>query len=403
MFSIVSLYKNAFGGLSRNSWMLAAIMLMNRCGSMVLPFMSVYLKEELNLSLEDAGILMAVFGLGSILGAFLGGYLTDKIGHFRVQFFSLFLGGGMFFVLLFMKDFYSFLFTIFILSTILQSLPPANASSVTFYAKPENVTRSFALNRMAANLGFAIGPTLGGILAVFSYDWLFIVDGITCMLAAVIFYWYFRNKPGNRPVPKPENAAKIRGPYEDKMFLIFVVMCSLFAICFFQLFTTLPLYYREEVYLSEFTVGILLGMNGLIVFLFEMVIVYQLKERKSPLPIILLGILLMSFAYLLLNIDKTMLVLVLSMMILSFAEIFAMPFMATVTVQRSNENNRGRYMGLYTFAYSFAFMVAPYSGTTIAAKYGFETLWWTMGFTSLLVGIGFFFILRKFLYSSSKV
>jgi predicted MFS family arabinose efflux permease len=172
-----------------------------------------------------------------------------------------------------------------------------------------------------------------------------------------------------------------------------VAMCALFAVCFFQLFTTIPLYYRDEARLSEFTVGMLLGMNGLIVFVFEMLIVYQLKERKNLRPIILFGILLMAIAYVLLNIDKSLFVLILSMMILSFAEIFAMPFMATVTVQRSNEQNRGRYMGLYTFAYSLAFVIAPFSGTFIAANFGFDILWWVMGAVSLLVGMGFYIVM----------
>lgn len=362
---------------------------------MVIPFMSVYLREELNFTLEQAGILMAVFGIGAMVGSFLGGYLTDRIGHFRVQFYSLVIGGSMFFVLLFMKDFYSYLITVFFLSSILQCLPPANASSVSFYAKPENVTRSFALNRMAMNLGFAIGPTIGGILAVVSYNWLFIADGISCIAAGFVFYFYFRNKPGNRPEKKEENAAPIESPSKDKTYLYFVTMCSLFAVCFFQLFTTIPLYYRDEAFLSEFTVGILLGMNGLIVFLFEMLIVYQLKERKNLRPIILFGIVLMSIAYMLLNINTSLFILIISMMILSFAEIFTMPFMATVTVQRSNEKNRGRYMGLYTFAYSIAFVIAPFSGTFIAAEFGFYSLWWIMAMMSLVVGIGFFIVMPK--------
>lgn len=374
--------------------MLSFVMFINRSGAMVIPFMAVYLNEELNMTLEESGILMAVFGIGSMVGSFLGGILTDKIGHFKVQFFSLTIGGSMFFVLLFMKDFYSFMITVFVLSTILQSLPPANASSVSFYAKPENVTRAFALNRMALNLGFAIGPTIGGILAIISYDWLFIVDGITCIAAGFVFYFYFRNNQGNK-IEKKTDDVPTENPYNDKVFLGFMIMCSLFAVCFFQLFTTLPLYYRGEAMLSEFTVGMLLGMNGLIVFLFEMVIVYQLKERKNLRPIIISGMLLMALAYLMLNIEISLLVLISSMMILSFAEIFTMPFMATVTVQRSNEHNRGRYMGMYTFAYSLAFVIAPYSGTNIAAKMGFDWLWWIMAGASVVVALGFWRVMRR--------
>ena len=83
-----------------------------------------------------------------------------------------------------------------ILSVITESLKPANASSVSIYAKPENVTRAFSLNRMALNLGFSIGPAIGGILAAISFSWLFIADGITNILAGLLFFFYFRNRQG---------------------------------------------------------------------------------------------------------------------------------------------------------------------------------------------------------------
>jgi predicted MFS family arabinose efflux permease len=400
MFSVLRIYREAFSGLSANSWMLALIMFINRSGSMVIPFMSVYLKEELNMSLTETGVLMAVFGLGSIMGSFLGGFLTDRIGHFKVQFLSLTIGGSMFFVLMFMKDFNSFLICIFFLSTILQTLPPANASSVSFYARPENVTRAFALNRMALNLGFAIGPTIGGLIASVSYEGLFIADGITCILAGFVFLMYFRNKPGNKPVEKKINAPVSKSPYTDRNFLWFIFMVSLFAITFFQLFTTIPFYYRDKAFLSEEMVGILLGLNGIIVFSFEMIIVHQLKDRKKLGPIIIFGLILMSAAYALLNVNTSLIVLISSMMLLSFAEIFAMPFMATITVQRSDEQNRGRYMGLYTFAFSLAFAIAPYSGTLIAASSGFNTLWWTMCGAALLIAVFFRIVLHSMLWDN---
>lgn len=402
MFAVFKIYREAFGGLSANSWMLALIMFINRSGSMVIPFMSIYLKDELNMSLTDAGILMAVFGIGSIMGSFLGGFLTDRIGHFKVQFISLITGGSMFFVLMFMKDFYSFLICILFLSTLLQMLPPANASSVSFYAKPENVTRAFALNRMALNLGFAIGPTMGGLIAAYSYDGLFIADGITCIAAGIVFWLYFRNKPGNKPDKEKVNNPVSKSPYRDPQFLWFVFMVSMFAVTFFQLFTTIPLYYRTEAFLSEEMVGLLLGLNGAIVFAFEMVIVHKLKDRKNLGQIIIAGILLMSASYLLLNVNTSLAVLILSMILLSFAEIFAMPFMATITVQRSDEQNRGRYMGLYTFAFSLAFAIAPYSGTYIADAAGFDALWIVMSIASVAVAVGFRIMLHGMIWKPLK-
>jgi MFS family permease len=242
MTRVLTLYKNAFGGLSRAAWILALVMLINRSGSMVVPFLSVYLTASLGFDLEQAGILLSLFGVGSITGAFVGGWLTDKIGHFWVQFFSLAGGGSLFFFVANLTEFFPLCVGIFTISAVSEMLRPANSSSVAHYAKPENVTRAFSLNRMAINLGYSFGPAVGGILATFSYNLLFIVDGITCISAGILFFFYFKNKKGHeqkedetKATSSPLNALK------DWRFVLFVLLVLSFATVFFQLFMTLPL------------------------------------------------------------------------------------------------------------------------------------------------------------------
>src|SRR5688572_23492455 len=99
MKRILSLYSNAYGGLSREAWLLAVVMFINRSGAMVVPFLSVYLTESMGFTLRQAGILLSLFGVGSMCGTFLGGWLTDRIGHFKVQLGSLVFGGLWFFVM----------------------------------------------------------------------------------------------------------------------------------------------------------------------------------------------------------------------------------------------------------------------------------------------------------------
>lgn len=202
MKSVINLYKNAYGGLSTASWVLALIIFINRSGTMVIPFLSIYLTSSLNFTLVQSGWVMGAFGLGAVCGSFLGGWLTDKIGNFKVQILSLIAGGVMFLILGQIKDFYPLTIFIFCVSLISEMLRPANQLSIASYAKPENVTRAFSLNRMAINLGFSVGPALGGLLAALSYDLLFIADGITCISAGLVFFFYFRNKETHNPVPK---------------------------------------------------------------------------------------------------------------------------------------------------------------------------------------------------------
>ena len=183
----INVYQNSFRGLSTEIWWLALITFINRAGTMVLPFMSLYLKEDLNMSLAQVGLIMSSFGVGSLAGSWLGGKLTDKIGYYKVMFWSLLTTGFMFIWLQYITTFYGFAIGIFITMTIADTFRPAMFVSLKAYSDAENQTRSLTLIRLAINLGFSFGPFLGGIIiASLGYSGLFWVDGITCIGAVIL-------------------------------------------------------------------------------------------------------------------------------------------------------------------------------------------------------------------------
>ena len=132
-----SLYVNAYSGLSRNTWLLSVVMLVNRSGTMVLPFMTIYL-TGIGFSLFQAGIVVGMFSAGAICGGYVGGKLTDKIGFYRIQLITL-IGGGCLFILLGLMKSYALicLFT-FILSLVNEAFRPANNTAIAIYSRPEN-------------------------------------------------------------------------------------------------------------------------------------------------------------------------------------------------------------------------------------------------------------------------
>jgi MFS family permease len=181
----IQLYRNAYSGLSGQMWWLALITFVNRSGTMVIPFLTVYLTHK-GYSLQQAGYAMAAFGAGSILGGFIGGKMTDRFGFYYVQVVSLFLNGALFLALGQMQTLTQIIICIFILSSLGEAFRPANSAAIASYSNDSNRTRCYSLNRLAVNLGWAIGPAVGGILASFSYTLLFWADGITCMVAALL-------------------------------------------------------------------------------------------------------------------------------------------------------------------------------------------------------------------------
>jgi predicted MFS family arabinose efflux permease len=397
MTTYIKKYFSVYQGLSTPAWMLALVMLVNRSGAMVVPFLGVYMVKHLGFSLENAGILLSCFGIGSVVGSSLGGWLTDKFGHFKVQLFSLSGIVPLFLLLPKLTTMPSLAAGILALSMVSDILRPANSVSLAYYSKPENVVRSFTLNRMALNLGFSIGPALGGFLAAISYDFLFYGNAFAAALAAIIFFVYFRNKKGNLKEKSDAEEAVVpyQSPYKDVPFLIFTLLSILYAICFFQLLSSLPLYYREVYHLSEKSIGVILAYSGVVVFSLEMLIVHFAERKTTAANAIIAGALFCGLAFASLLITQGLWLLYVSMFFLCVSEMLAMPFMSTVTLQRSNIKNRGAYMGLNSLSLSAGLIFAPYLGTQIAAKHGFNVLWAGTGVLMLLTGIGFYVLMKR--------
>jgi predicted MFS family arabinose efflux permease len=393
----IHLYKNAYNGLTRHVWLLSAVMLINRSGTMVLPFMTLYCTKEMHFTMPMAGVVMALYGLGSMAGAFIGGWLSDKIGFYRMQVAALFGGGSLFMLLGQMGSFLSICICTFLLSLVNESFRPANASAIAHYSTAENRTRSFALIRLAINIGWGVGSALGGFLASVSYQWLFWVDGTTNIFAGILLLLLLppaKGKPKEKTIVAKTSKASA---YRDKTYLVYIGFKVLFAICFFQLFTTVPLYFNEGLHLNEFWIGVVMSLNGVIIALFEMVIVYKLEGKHRYLRLITYGTVLVACSYFALNLPLAsgLLVAILSTLLVTIGEMVAMPFMNSYYIARSNETNRGQYAALYTMAWSAAQAIGSGTGTLLAYRLGFANLWWTVGGVCMVTALGYYMMLRK--------
>ncbi|MGO1785481.1 MAG: MFS transporter [Sphingobacterium sp.] len=400
--TIIRLYKRSYAGLSPAAWLLALVMLINRSGSMVIPFLGIYMSSQLGFSKPQIGIVLGCFGLGSVCGSWLGGWLTDRFGNVKVQAWSLILVIPLFLLLPQFTSFHSLALMIFALSLVADTFRPANSVSVARYAKPENITRAYSLNRMAINLGFSIGPALGGFLAKFSYDWIFYGNAIAAAAAAIVFIYFFsKRKPRNiiSQDTKPKNTIQskepIRNAYLDGHFIIFNILCCLFSLAFFQLLSTLPLFYQEVHHMSSDQIGLLLGFSGFVIVLFEMVFVHIVEHRFSVKQIMLWGTGITGISFLMLNGDFGMAWLFLAMFVLSTGEMLTLPFSATVAIQRASITTQGAYMGFNSLAFATANIFSPYLGTYTAEYYGYQTLWTITGLLLIGSGLGFYWIIGK--------
>jgi predicted MFS family arabinose efflux permease len=384
----ISLYKNAYNGLSRSTWWLALVMLINRSGTMVVPFMTMYLTQHLGVSISKAGFVMSLFGLGAIVGALIGGKLTDKLGYYYIQIVTLIGGGIMFIVLGQMHSYPAICICTFFLAMVNEAFRPANSVAVAHYSTEDNRTRSYSLNRLAINLGWALGGALGGIIATYNYTWLFWVDGITNISAAVLLYLFLApSRNTETEVKQPLKKVVLNSAYSDTTYLIFVTMIFVFAMCFFQLFTTIPVFFKEEFHLSVFVIGLVMALNGLIIAFFEMVIIFKLEGRRPHLHFISIGVVLIGLSYLILDVSSInyTLLAVVSTLLITTGEMLSMPFMNSYWILRTQPNNRGQYAALFTVAWSLAQAAGPLIGSLIVEEWGFKILWIIIGVTCMLL------------------
>ncbi|MBK9640523.1 MAG: MFS transporter [Saprospiraceae bacterium] len=169
MFKIKEFILNSYSGIHKNVWILATAMFINRCGSIVMLFLSVYLSQELQFTIQQTGMVMAMLGLGSLAGSLLGGFLVDKIGYYKVLVSTIITSGVVLFMVSFASNFYLVCVLIFLFTATGDAFRPANITAMSSFTDESNYTRSIGLNRLAMNLGFSVAPIIGGLLALINF------------------------------------------------------------------------------------------------------------------------------------------------------------------------------------------------------------------------------------------
>lgn len=396
-------YVSTFKGLSKEVWWLALITLINRAGTMVIPFLSLYLTKSLSFTKGDVGWIMSCFGLGSVVGSWLGGKLTDKIGFYKVMRTSLFLTGLLFIALQFLTTFTGFCIGIFLVMVVADTFRPAMFVALSSYSKPENKTRSVTLIRLAINLGFSAGPAVGGLIITYmSYKGLFWVDGITCVLATFLLMNVLHPKKA-----KTTDEIKVENPvsvFSDKAFWVFFVSMFTFGFVFLQYFSTMPLYYKEGHHLSELEIGLLMGMNGFIIFALEMPLIKWLEDSKYTKEfLIFAGLLLTGLSFLVLTLTSWIGVLIIGMLLMTVGEMIAFPFSNAFVIDRAKKGKQGEYMAYYSIAFSASHIFGHNIGMQLVNRVGFDATWNIMTLFSVVGLCSLLFLIKLVKKEKQKV
>jgi predicted MFS family arabinose efflux permease len=400
---IIHLYRTAFSGLSKETWLLSLVMLINRTGTMVVPFMSIYVTYILGKSLANAGLIITAFGAGAVLGSLAGGYLADRIGFHKVQ-ISASVCSGLLFIAFGMTDHFLILC---ILATAMgftsEAFRPANFTAIASYSKPENLTKSYSLNRLAINIGFGLGSTIGGVLASINYHLLFWVEGLVYILVGILIFALLPARKHVEKVKVNVNADQVKSgqsPLKDVFFIKFLLWVTLYITSFYLVFRLVPVYWKEFRGITESKIGFILGLNGIIIALFEMILVQYLQKKDRKSLFIIIGILFtaVSFIFLLFPGLPALAAALLMVIFLTVGEMLSLPFINTIVVQRATAENRGRYASAYAFTWSVAQIIGPLGGAFLVEKTSYTGLWATIILLCTVSATGIYILFRRSSY-----
>jgi predicted MFS family arabinose efflux permease len=436
MKTLLTTLRQSFSGIPRIIWLLSSVSLINRVGTMVVCFLTIYLTQQLGFDLRSAGYVLVFYGIGTIGGLYVGGWLTDKIGYKQVQMWSLILAGASFIATMYVRDFWAMCTMTFLFAFFGDAFRPANQVAIRMNSDEATRTRAFSLMRIAVNLAISVALVGGGLLVRLGWEWLFWVDGLTCFAAALLLYFFVNEK--NTPpqyisdfggrisegemVESERQTILIEGTIEDKSegtteykraatdktattlsayldrdYLLFVFLTFIGATVFMQIMWTVPVFFKEIYHWNEAQIGLANALNAVLIMVIEMPLIFRIENKKPAMWFVRLGIILYGLAYVAFFLPPywAILAVVIYMVMISFGEIFVMPFSTSWATKRSGTARQGQYMGLYGMAYSVSNVFAPFVGTQVIATFGYSALWFLMLGLSGVAFAGFWYLEQK--------
>ena len=382
--------------LPRGIWILCAATLVNRAGTMVLPFLVLYLTHILGIPPARAALALTVYGLAALLTSPIAGRLTDRVGPLAVMKGSLFLSGLVLFLFPLAHSFAAILAITLVFAILNESVRPPSLSIISDLVAPPQRKAAFALSRLAINLGMSIGPALGGILAVFSFHWLFFVDGATSILAGVVLalapwpqkghlepYAPEKEDPsdlgreieadGVELLPPAHPVADLRA-FRNRHMLYFLAALIPAQLIFFQLTSTVPLFLVHNLRLPESLYGSVFTLNTLLMVAIEV----PLNTAMAHWPhrqALSLGAFLYAVGFSAFGLVTSPAGILATTVVWTFGEMILLPASAAYVAEIAPPSRRGEYMGLYTMSFSISFALAGLLGASLLQRWGPHALW----------------------------
>ena len=353
----------------------------NRTGLVVLPFLALYMSGPRAFSMAQATAAVSIYGAGAFAGGFVGGWLSDRVGRRPVLLASL--GGAALPMagIPFVASYAAVLALVFAFGVLSEMYRPAVSAAVADLVPEARQPRAYAIVYWAINLGAAVGPALGGLIAERSYTGLFVLEGVSLFAYAAIV---LVSVPETRPAVAEgmvRPGIDLRPVARDGALAALAVVVLLVGIGFYQLFTSLPLAMEADG-LSERYFGFVVTVNGALIVLIGLPVAAWVGDRATRWPVpVAVALVAIGLAF---QIPAhTFGAYAACAIVWTLGEMAFLPVVPTLVSKLAPTDLRGSYQGVYHASWGLAKMLGPALGGLVFAGYGSSALW---GGAAALVG-----------------
>jgi MFS family permease len=349
--------------------------LINKVGTFIIPYLTIVLTRDFHLSATETAELLFAYGAGSIVSILVGGYLTDRLGRRSTLMLSLFGSGVLAVAMGAAPSTRVFVPLLVLFGFVADLYRPAASTIISDLLPSAHRVTGFAALRMAVNLGFAAGMAMGGLIADWNWRLLFVGDGATTLVYGIVVYFFI---PETRPEPAPSRSPAAPraadSPWRDSVYLQMTLVAFAYSLIFFTHISVLPLTITVGGGYPSIVYGLLVGMNGLLIALFEISFVEKLK-RFRRLRVAALGMALSGFGLALTGLVLHWAWFLLAVLVWTTGEILASPQQMAFIADWAPPASRGRYLSLYQAMWSLAFAVNPVLFLPLHARLGERPFW----------------------------